>query len=170
MFKDCLIQRSKDYTFVNILNPRDHDYLVGRAFLGLWCGSRPWWGIIRERKALMRGLYPGIIRRCPFQPSPLMDSNVTNCRGVLSFNALMGDIWHFHILMGWETNYNSNHTNEPTLEDKCVLHDYLSCFSFTLTCKFHNGYKQITLSVQWQKSDKVGQGLPGHQVSSHPAP
>ena len=39
MFKDCLIQRSKDYTFVNILNPGDHDYPVAEHF---WdCGAQP---------------------------------------------------------------------------------------------------------------------------------
>ena len=37
MFKDRLIQRSKDYTFVNILNPGDHDYPVAEHF---WdCGA-----------------------------------------------------------------------------------------------------------------------------------
>ena len=38
MFQDRIIRRNGDYPFVNILNPGDHDYPVGREHF--WdCGA-----------------------------------------------------------------------------------------------------------------------------------
>ena len=64
MFEDNVFRKNKDYPFVNILNPGDHDYPVG--IFGIVVRQRRLMADYMGAQSPDEGLYPRIIRRWPF--------------------------------------------------------------------------------------------------------